>query len=94
MILNLKSWIKKIRIMEETRNEQLLLETMIGAKVRNVSKGFLQMPIDTNLPIVFPHDIHYELYKNHIELHVESSTYKSLCTYLERNLPNNDIVKT
>lgn len=74
MILNLKSWIKKIRIMEETRNEQLLLETMIGAKVRNVSKGFLQMPIDTNLPIVFPHDIHYELYKNHIELHVESST--------------------
>ena len=47
MILNLKSWIKKIRIMEETRNEQLLLETMIGAKVRNVSKGFLQMPIDT-----------------------------------------------
>lgn len=94
MILNLKSWIKKIRIMEETRNEQLLLETMIGAKVRNVSKGFLQMPIDTNLPIVFPHDIHYELYKNHIELHVESSTYKSLCTYLERNLPNNDIAKT
>lgn len=80
--------------MEETRNEQLLLETMIGAKVRNVSKGFLQMPIDTNLPIVFPHDIHYELYKNHIELHVESSTYKSLCTYLERNLPNNDIAKT
>ena len=75
MILNLKSWIEKIRIMEETRNEQLLLETMIGAKVRNVSKGFLQIPIDTNLPIVFPHDIHYELYKNHIELHVESSTY-------------------
>jgi len=76
--------------MEDIRNDVLLLETMIGAKVRNVSKGFLQMPIDTNLPIVFPHDIHYELYKNHIELHVENSSYQQLCDFLGKKLPNNN----
>ena len=79
--------------MEETRNEQLLLETMIGTKIRNVSKSFLQMPIDTNLPIIFPHDIHYELYKNHIELHVENSSYKQLCDFLKKNLPNNNVAE-
>ena len=79
--------------MEETRNDQLLLETMIGAKVRNVSKSFLQMPIDTHLPIKFPHDIHYELYKNHIDLHVENSSYQPLCDFLGKNLPNNEVAE-
>ena len=77
--------------MEEIRKDQLLLETMIGAKVRNVSKSFLQIPIDTHLPIKFPDNIHYELYKNHIDLHVENTSYQSLCDYLKKNLPNNEV---
>lgn len=79
--------------MDEIRTGQLLLETMIGTKVRNVSKSFLQMPIDTHLPIHFPHDIHYELYKNHIELHVENSSYQPLCVFLRKNLPNNEVAE-
>lgn len=79
--------------MDEIRTGQLLLETMIGTKVRNVSKSFLQMPIDTHLPINFPHDIHYELYKNHIELHVENSSYQPLCVFLRKNLPNNEVAE-
>jgi hypothetical protein len=79
--------------MEVIRNDQLLLETMIGAKVRNVSKGFLQIPIDTHLPIKFPHDIHYELYRNHIDFHVENSSYQPLCDFLRKNLPNNEVAE-
>ena len=79
--------------MEEIRNTQFLLETMIGAKVRNVSKDFLQMPIDTHLPISFPHDIHYELYKNHIDLHVENYSYQPLCDFLRKNLPTNEVAE-
>ena len=79
--------------MEEIRNAQFLLETMIGAKVRNVSKDFLQMPVDTHLPMKFPHDIHYELYKNHIDLHVENFSYLALCDFLRKNLPNNEVAE-
>lgn len=79
--------------MEETRNEQLLLETMIGAKVRNLGKDFLQIPIDTHLPMKFPHDIHYELYRNHIDFHVENSSYQPLCDFLRNNLSNNEVAE-
>ena len=78
--------------MANTDNDVLLLESMLGTAVSKTAG--VQVAVDKNLPIPFPQSIHYELYKNHIELHVESSTYKSLCTYLERNLPNNDIAKT
>ena len=78
--------------MANTDNDVLLLESMLGTAVSRTAG--VQVAVDNNLPIPFPQSIHYELYKNHIELHVESSTYKSLCTYLERNLPNNDIAKT
>ena len=79
--------------MEEIKNNQLLLETMIGAKVRNVSQSSLQIPIDTHLPIKFPHDIHYELYKNYIDFHVENSSYQPLCDFLRKYLPNNEIAE-
>ena len=50
--------------MAESRNDQLLLESMIGVPVsRNAG---VQVPIDINLPIKFPQLIHYELYKNHV----------------------------
>lgn len=78
--------------MANTDNDVLLMESMLGTAVSRTAG--VQVAVDRNLPIPFPQSIHYELYKNHIELHVESSTYKSLCTYLERNLPNNDIAKT
>ena len=78
--------------MANTDTDLLLLESMIGTSVSRTAG--VQVSVDQNLPIPFPHCIHYELYKNHIELHVESSTYKSLCTFLNRNLPNNSIAKT
>lgn len=72
-------------------NDKLLLEGMIGTTVSRTAG--VQVPIDTNLPVKFPQSsIHYELYKNHIELHIEpqTSNYVSLCHFLERNLPDND----
>ncbi len=78
--------------MANTDNDLLLLETMIGTSVSR-SAG-VQVAVDKNLPISFSQSIHYELYKNHIELHIESSAYKSLCTYLEKHLPNNSIAQT
>lgn len=71
--------------MIESNNDQLLLESIIGAPVIGV-----QVPVDLNLPIKFPRLIHYELYKNHIELHVESSSYLTLCSFLEKQLPNDE----
>lgn len=68
--------------------EKMLLESIIGSPVSRTAG--VQIPIDTNLPFEFPQNtIHYELYKHHIELHIESSNYESLCHYLEQNLPNN-----
>ena len=58
--------------MPEINKEQLLLESIIGVAVSR-SAG-LQIPVDSNLPLKLPQLIHYELYKNHIELHVESSS--------------------
>ena len=79
--------------MANTNNDVLLLESMLGTAVSRTAG--VQVAVGRNLPIPFPQSIiHYELYKNHIELHVESPKYKSLCTYLERNLPKNDIAKT
>ncbi|MDO4950485.1 MAG: PD-(D/E)XK nuclease family protein [Bacteroidales bacterium] len=78
--------------MAKTDTDLLLLESMIGTAVSRTAG--VQIAVDKNLPLPLPQSIHYELYKNHIELHVESSTYKSLCTFLEKNLPNNDIAKT
>lgn len=78
--------------MNSQDNDLLLLESMLGIAVSRTAG--VQVAVDKNLPVTFPKSIHYELYKNHIELHIESSTYKSLCEYLERTLPNNDIAKT
>ena len=75
--------------MIESNNDQLLLESIIGAPVIGV-----QVPVDLNLPIKFPRLIHYELYKNHIELHVESSSYLTLCSFLEKQLPNDETSET
>ncbi len=78
--------------MAESRNDQLLLESMIGVPVsRNAG---VQVPIDINLPIKFPQLIHYELYKNHVELHIESSSYQSLCSFLNEHLPDNESSET
>lgn len=68
------------------------LESMIGCSVSK-SAG-VQVAVDNNLPLNFPQSIHYELYKNHIELHIESSAYKSLCNYLKNHLPDNEHAKT
>jgi hypothetical protein len=79
--------------MANTDNDLLLLESMLGAPVSRTAG--VQVSVGNNLPIPFSlNAIHYELYKNHIELHIESSSYKSLCTFLDRHLPNNDIAKT
>ncbi len=78
--------------MNSQDNDLLLLESMLGIAVSRTAG--VQVAVDKNLPVPFPKSIHYELYKNHIELHIESSTYRSLCEYLERTLPNNDIAKT
>ena len=70
--------------------EKMLLESMIGAPVSRTAG--VQIPIDSNLPIDFPQStIHYELYRRHIELHIESQNYISLCRYLNKNLPKNEI---
>ncbi|MGN0033266.1 MAG: PD-(D/E)XK nuclease family protein [Candidatus Limimorpha sp.] len=70
--------------------EKILLESMIGAPVSRTACA--QIPVDTNLPVEFQQStIHYELYKHHVELHIESSNYSSLCNFLEQNLPKNDI---
>lgn len=79
-------------VMTHTDNKLLLLESMIGASV-STSAG-VQVAVDGNLPFPFPQCIHYELYQNHVELHIESTTYQSLCAFLERNLPNNDVAQT
>ncbi|MDE6715842.1 MAG: PD-(D/E)XK nuclease family protein, partial [Muribaculaceae bacterium] len=69
-----------------------LLESIIGCSVsRNAG---VQIAVDNNLPIRFPQSIHYELYKNHVELHIESSAYKSLCNYLKTHLPDTEVAKT
>ena len=69
-----------------------LLESMLGTPVsRNAG---LQIAVDKNLPLQFPKNIHYELYKHHVELHVESSTHDSLCIFLKNHLPNNEIAKS
>lgn len=78
--------------MPEINKEQLLLESIIGVAVSR-SAG-LQVPVDSNLPLKLPQLIHYELYKNHIELHVESSSYQSLCSFLSEQLPNDDVSET
>ena len=78
--------------MNNQNDDLLLLESMIGTAVSRTAG--LQVAVDKNLPLPFPKGIHYELYKNHIELHIESSTYKSLCAFLERVLPNNEIART
>ena len=69
-----------------------LLEGILETSV-SISAG-LQVAVDKNLPLRFPQSIHYELYKNHVELHVESSTYESLCSFLKKHLPNNEKAKT
>ena len=74
--------------MEDHRNNQHLLESIIGVPVSSYDK--VQVPVDTNLPIDFPWLIHYELHKNHIELHVETSSYQSLCSFLNNHLPDNE----
>ncbi len=79
--------------MEDIKDKQHLLEAMIGDKVWNVSKDFLQMPVDTRLPINFPNSIHYELYKNHIEFHIENPSYQPLCDFLRENLPKNEVAE-
>lgn len=78
--------------MNNQNDDLLLLESMIGTAVSRTAG--LQVAVDKNLPLPFPKGIHYELYKNHIELHIESSTYKSLCAFLKRVLPNNEIART
>lgn len=78
--------------MADSKNKQFLLESMIGVPVsRNAG---VQIPVDANLPIKFSQLIHYELYKNHVELHVESSSYPSLCSFLNEHLPDNDSSET
>ena len=68
-----------------------LLESIIGAPVLGACA---QVSIGTNLPINFPQLIHYELYKNHVEFHVESPSYQSLCSFLIEKLPNNETSET
>lgn len=73
-------------------NDLYLLESILGTSVsRNAG---LQIAVDKNLPLQFPKNIHYELYNHHVELHVESSTYDSLCIFLKNHLPNNEIAKS
>ena len=79
--------------MANAENDLLMLESIIGAPASR-SAG-VQVGVDSNLPIKFPQSsIHYELYRNHIELHVESSSYGYLCSYLEKHLPQNEIAQT
>ena len=75
--------------MTAINNNQLLLGSIIGAPVIGV-----QVPVDTNLPVKLPQNIiHYELYKNHVDFHIESSSYPYLCDFLKEHLPNNDIAE-
>lgn len=75
--------------MEEDKQKNLL-ESMIGTTVSRTAG--VQVPVDCNLPVKFPmNTIHYELYKNHVELHIEGSNYKSLCLFLERSLKDDEI---
>lgn len=79
--------------MDTTDKDLILLESMLGTPIQ--SKGQVQIGCSF-LPIQFPLKyIHYELYGNHIELHIEpkKSSYNRLCSYLKTNLPNNDIAK-
>lgn len=79
--------------MDTTDKDLILLESMLGTPIQ--SKGQVQIGCSF-LPIQFPLKyIHYELYGNHIELHIEpkKSSYNRLCSYLKINLPNNDIAK-
>lgn len=76
--------------MAEDIDYKLLLECMVGASVSKAAGT--QVAVDTRLPIKFPlSSIHYELYRNHVELHVESSSHTALCKFLDRKLPDNDI---
>ena len=76
--------------MAKDNEYNILLECMVGASVSNAAGT--QVAVDTRLPIKFPlSPIHYELYKNHVELHVESSSYTALCKFLDRQLPDNVI---
>ena len=74
--------------MTDINNNQHLLESIIGVPVLSYDK--VQVPVDTILPIAFPWLIHYELHKNHIELHVETSSYHALCSFLKKQLPDNE----
>lgn len=76
--------------MDNTYNMRIL-ESMLGTTV-SMSAG-VQIMVNPNLPLK---NIHYELYNNHVELHVEdrNDTYKTLCSFLKDNLPNNDIAQT
>lgn len=79
--------------MAELDNDKLKLESMLGCSISRTAG--VQIPIDNNLPIHFPQStIHYELYKNHVELHIEGSNYNELGRFLKRTLPNDDISET
>lgn len=72
-------------------DEKLLLEGMIGAPL--LTRFGIQVPVDENLPIKFPDNIHYELYKKHVDFHVENSSYPFLIDFLKEHLPNNEIAE-
>lgn len=79
--------------MAELDNDKFRLESMLGCTISRTAG--VQIPIDNNLPIHFPQStIHYELYKNHVELHIEGSNYNELGRFLNRTLPNDDIAET
>lgn len=78
--------------MDTTDKDLILLESMLGIPI--LAKGAHIGCCSSS--IQFPSEyIHYEFYRNHIELHIEpkKSCYNRLCTYLKTNLPNNDIAK-
>ena len=76
--------------MDATDKDLILLESMLGIPI--LAKGAHIGCCSSS--IQFPSEyIHYEFYRNHIELHIEpkKSCYNRLCTYLKTILPNNDI---
>ncbi|MDO4957301.1 MAG: hypothetical protein Q4E60_09835 [Bacteroidales bacterium] len=88
--------------MAELDNDKLKLESMLGCSISRTAG--VQIPIDNNLPIHFPQStIHYELYKNHVELHIEGSNYNDwavdqdkqieryVSTEIERGIPSEHI---
>lgn len=75
-------------------NTYYLLKSMLGTTtVSIISPKHVQVMVDQTFPL---NNIHYELYNNHVELHVEdrSETYIPLCSFLRNYLPNNEIAKT